>query len=612
MAKIPEEFVEKVREKTNITDVVGKYVQLKKSGKNYFGLCPFHEERTPSFSVNEEKQIFHCFSCGRGGNVFTFLMDLQGLSFPQAVEEVAKDDGIEIPTDATWNKESPKQASVKPLIDVQEKAAKLYHHILVNTKLGESALEYLHQRKISDEMIETFNLGFAPEERILKPFFAENKTDYQLLRKSGLFTENTSGDLRDWFVGRLMFPIRNTSGATIGFSGRLLQKNDDLPKYLNSPETEIFNKRRIVYNFDLARPNIRKDHDLILFEGFMDVISAYQAGVKNGVASMGTSLTNEQIYDFNRVTDHVYVCYDGDTPGQKATNRAVDLLSKEGHFNVGVIQMPNGIDPDEYRRGQGSEAFQKVIINGREPIIKFKINYLRSQYNLSNEEDKLEYVDQVLHLIASLDNPVEQDLYLNEIATTLDLSIESLKTQVNRFQKSFSKQNVREKIQKSNHNTYPQVLNKNTQKYSQVESAERQLLSAMLLDSDVWTRVNNISGFNFIHDDYQQLYMFAQEFFKHHDDYHSSEFSDFVGERKLQSILAEIEIDDDFSQHNNKGIDDCVKIIMEDAPLNEQIKQIKADFDNAKQLGDEMQQLKLASEIIELQRKLQQLKSSEN
>ena len=220
---------------------------------------------------------------------------------------VAKDDGIEIPNNANWNQTSPKQQKLKPLIDINESAAKLYHHVLVNTELGEEALNYLKKRKISDEMIETFNLGYAPNERILKKYFEEKKVNYQDLRKTGLFTETNDGSLKDRFAGRLMVPIRNESGKTVGFSGRLLHKDDDMPKYLNTPETELFNKRKIIYNFDLAKPEIRQKHDVILFEGFMDVISAYQAGVKNGVASMGTSLTEEQIYDLKRVTKQIKV-----------------------------------------------------------------------------------------------------------------------------------------------------------------------------------------------------------------------------------------------------------------------------------------------------------------
>lgn len=318
--KIPEDVIEQVRSQVNIVDVVSQYVQLKQSGKNLFGLCPFHEERTPSFSVSEDKQIFHCFSCGRGGNVFKFMMEIENLSFPEAVKKVAEMEHLDVDskyfTDAApASRETSEQ---KQLIELHEQAVKLYHHILINTKMGKSALDYLHHRGVNDETIDLYQLGYAPQQRLLKPFFDERQADYQLLRKSGLFSETQDGKLRDRFVDRVMYPIRNATGQTVAFSGRLLAKDSDMPKYLNSPETELFNKRKILFNLDLARPNIRSKQPALLFEGFMDVISAYQGGIKSGIASMGTSLTEQQIYDIQRITREVIVCYDGDAPGQKS------------------------------------------------------------------------------------------------------------------------------------------------------------------------------------------------------------------------------------------------------------------------------------------------------
>ncbi len=216
----------------------------------------------------------------------------------------------------------------KQLIDLHEQTVKLYNHILTNTKMGQPALDYLHKRGVTDDTIATYKLGYAPSQRLLKPFFDERKVDYQLLRKSGLFSEDQDGNLRDRFVDRVMYPIRNGGGQTVGFSGRILTANPDMPKYLNSPETETFNKRKILFNLDLARMNIRNKQPAILFEGFMDVITAYQAGIKSGIASMGTSLTEQQIYDIKRITHDVVVCYDGDTPAKRPLNaRLMNLVS---------------------------------------------------------------------------------------------------------------------------------------------------------------------------------------------------------------------------------------------------------------------------------------------
>ncbi|USS85390.1 DNA primase [Fructilactobacillus myrtifloralis] len=610
MPKLPEDFVERVRTSTNITDVVSKYVQLKKAGQNLFGLCPFHEERTASFSVNEGKQIFHCFSCGRGGNVFTFLMDLKGLSFPEAVEAVAKDDGIELPAGVTTQATNPKHQQQQPLIAAHQEAAQLYHHILVNTKLGETARAYLKKRQISPEMIDRFNLGYAPGNQVLQSFFSERKTDYQTLRKTGLFVEDQQGNLKDRFSNRLMFPIANLTGALVGFSGRLLQPDDNAPKYLNSPETEIFNKRRVLYNYATARQAARQEHRLILFEGFMDVISATQAGIENGVASMGTSLTEEQIYDLKRVTDHIDICYDGDTPGQKAIARAVTLLEQTKQFQIGVIQIPNGMDPDEYRREFGAAGFQNIVKSGREPVIKFRLRYLRTQFNLSNEAERIDYAQQATRLIASLDSSVERTVYLKDLATDLDLELASLQEQCDQDRQRL------EHEQRPAHSkvTPPPAAPQQREqpRYSRVENAERQLLTAMLHDSNVWTQVINRPDFNFVHDDYQQLYLFAQEFFRQHAEYDSAEFSDFVGERHLQSVLAELEMTPAYDYYSAQAVADCVKIIQQDAPLTAQIKTLKHEFAVAEQTGNELQQLKLATDLIKLQQQLDRLKATDD
>ncbi|KRN43422.1 DNA primase [Fructilactobacillus fructivorans] len=606
MAKIPETVIDDVLNQTNITDVVSKYVNLKKSGNNLFGLCPFHEERTPSFSVSESKQIFHCFSCGRGGNVFKFLMDLQGISFPEAVIAVANDEGIKLP-DSIQNggDNSPVHTEKNNLIQLQEEAAKLYHHVLVNTELGVPALKYLHDRKITDDMIETFNLGFAPGQQLLKPFFENKKADYQLLRKSGLFIENSDGELNDRFTNRIMYPIRNDSSKTVGFSGRVLHKDPDIPKYLNSPETSIFNKRKIIYNIDLAKPSIRNEQNLILFEGFMDVISAYQAGVKNGVASMGTSLTNKQIYQFNQLTNQVYVCYDGDDPGQKATKRAISLLGDEGQFTVGVIQMPNGIDPDEYRRKYGNDKFKDAIKSARETTVSFELRFLKTQYDLSNDEEKLNYVDAALNVIAKIDKPVERSVYLKQLSDEFELDMNALTVQCKQIRSTFINKRQRKQVRMLKTDTVPEVLNQNPKKITRVESAERLLLSRMLNNRNVWLKVTDDPEFSFVHDQYQTIYLLAQHYFQNHDHYSAAEFSDFLKESDLQSTLANIEMAALSNEPSEKEIDDCVRIIRQALTGEVSLKTKHQAMMDAVKLGDIEKAAQLGKEYQDLQKKYQ-------
>ncbi|WP_103851555.1 DNA primase [Lactiplantibacillus plantarum] len=622
--RIPEEKVEQVRSAVNIADFIGKYVQLKKAGKNLFGLCPFHEERTPSFSVNEQKQIFHCFSCGRGGNVFSFIMDLENLSFPEAVVKVADFGHIDLPASYTAQSQpaAPKDQQQADLLKLYADSAKMYQHILVNTELGEPALKYLHERGLDDETIKTFGIGYAPANQLLLDFFKEHQTDYQLLRQSGLFIENQAGDLRDRFVDRVLFPIKDASGRVIAFSGRILKKSPNEPKYLNSPETKLFNKRSVLFNFDLARGPIRQQKSVVLFEGFMDVIAAYRSGIQNGVASMGTSLTDEQIYMLERVTDTLYVCYDSDMPGQKATDRALKLLGGNSRLNLGVIQMPDGMDPDEYLRAQGQEKFVQVFEDGKQTPTAFEMQYLKHDLNLQNTPDQLTYLQAVLQQLAQLSSSVEQDLYLNQLVAEFDLDKDDLKQQLRSL---VGQQAVR---RGGGHSDETQVApppapaplgpppatvdgSTNSGPLSRVEKAERLLLYRLLNDHDVWLRVMAIAGFHFVHDSYQQILVYAEAYFKTHNQFDLGNFTDFMTDSDLQPVVTSLEFMDVANESSKEEIADLVNVIMNQQPLVEQINSKKAELMAAKQIGnrDLVQQLTLA--LIDLYRQ-QQVQRADN
>lgn len=622
--RIPEEKVEQVRSAVNIADFIGQYVQLKKAGKNLFGLCPFHEERTPSFSVNEQKQIFHCFSCGRGGNVFSFIMDLENLSFPEAVVKVADFGHIDLPASYTAQSQpaAPKDQQQADLLKLYADSAKMYQHILVNTELGEPALKYLHERGLDDETIKTFGIGYAPANQLLLDFFKEHQTDYQLLRQSGLFIENQAGDLRDRFVDRVLFPIKDASGRVIAFSGRILKKSPNEPKYLNSPETKLFNKRSVLFNFDLAQGPIRQQKSVVLFEGFMDVIAAYRSGIQNGVASMGTSLTDEQIYMLERVTDTLYVCYDSDMPGQKATDRALKLLGGNSRLNLGVIQMPDGMDPDEYLRAQGQEKFVQVFEDGKQTPTAFEMQYLKHDLNLQNTPDQLTYLQAVLQQLAQLSSSVEQDLYLNQLVAEFDLDKDDLKQQL----RSLVGQQA---VRRGGHSDEPQVApppapaplgpppatvdgSTNSGPLSRVEKAERLLLYRLLNDHDVWLRVMAIAGFHFVHDSYQQILVYAEAYFKTHNQFDLGNFTDFMTDSDLQPVVTSLEFMDVANESSKEEIADLVNVIMNQQPLVEQINSKKAELTAAKQIGnrDLVQQLTLA--LIDLYRQQQQVQRADN
>ncbi|UQS86545.1 DNA primase [Nicoliella spurrieriana] len=613
MARIPEAVIENVKNSVNITDVVSQYVQLKKSGKNLFGNCPFHEERTPSFSVSEDKQIFHCFSCGRGGNVFKFLMEIKNISFPEAVIEVAKMQNIKISDQYLTgpSNQAPKQSEdQKRLIDIHNQVARLYHHILVNTKLGEHALSYLHSRGLDDETIDEFQLGFAPQENLLQPFLKQREVDQQLMHASGLFIERDDGTLSDRFFNRVMYPIRNQAGQTIAFSGRVLDKQASQAKYLNSPETTIFSKRDVLFNLDKAKAAVRTTKDVILFEGFMDVISAFQAGVKNGIASMGTSFTDQQIHQIERITDHLEICYDGDEPGQKAINRAVDTLA-HARLKLGVIQLPSGVDPDEYRKQNGDEQFQKMIQTARESPVTFKLRFLKLHRNFNRDEDRVDYLNDALAVIATVDTPVGRDVYVNQLVDQFQVDKQLLLDQIN----GIILNNRRKRRDYQNYNQHKQIDDSQMdmiqsqpqpKRVNKIESAEQFLLCRMLHDHDVWLRVASIDGFCFATDQYQMLYTLAEGYFHQHHDYHVDEFIATINEPSLKHLVVSLE-NLSISKQSYKGeIDDYVNIIMNEAPLENQIKAKQKQLVESTRTGNLQEQIKIGMDLIKLEQQKQQ------
>lgn len=609
--KIPETLIEEIRSSVNIADVIGQYVQLKKSGKNLFGLCPFHEERTPSFSVNEDKQIFHCFSCGRGGNVFKFLMELNDLSFPEAVIQVAKDANIEIPNQyLQQGNEKPVDPYINNLISAHEIAAQLYHHILLNTESGENALEYAHQRGLNDEIIKEFNLGYAPDEDILLNYLSQKDFKQDLLRDSGLFVVDRNGNFHDRFKGRLMFPINDISGQTIAFSGRLVQQRNDLPKYLNSPESKIFHKSTTLFNLNLAKTEINKQKAVILFEGFMDVIAAYSAGVSNAVASMGTSLTEEQLRILQRMAKKIYISYDGDSAGQKATNRAISLIQHVRGLQIGVVQMPDQLDPDEYLRKFCGEKFKQIYDGPKETVIDFELRYLKNKRNLNQHEDQIAYINDALKLIATLSSSVEQNLYLNQIAKEFSLNKDELNVQLQKMKQNqhnqyrSGKKYINKQRQENNLSSFNQAI-----KLSRLERAERFLLQRMLTNNEVWLKVTSQKDFHFIHDDYQTLYLLAQSYKTDHSDFQINAFLDYLDSDDLQQTL--VEIIDQINYDDNQDltdIDDYLKLIQNEAPLDERIQQKQKQMEEAKRLNDAELQSKIMKDLIGLYKQKQALK----
>ena len=618
--RIPQEVIEEVRHRTNIVDIIGQYVQLKKSGKNYMGLCPFHEERSPSFSVAEDKQIFHCFGCGKGGTVFNFLQEIEGISFPESVKRVADLEHLSV--DFDWSEprevaDTPENQQRRSLLQLHSKAAELYHHILVNTKIGEPALNYLLERGLTQELIETFQIGFAPQKRdFLSQVFKNEQLDETLFEPSGLFVQRDNGTVLDRFYQRIMFPINDPQGNIIAFSGRLLKTadfpGDEMPKYLNSPETTLFNKRETLFNFDKARKEIRKENTVLLFEGFMDVIAAWQSGVKSGVASMGTSLTNEQIRRLERVAKEVVICYDGDNAGVQATNRAIQLLQENSHFDLSIVSIPEKLDPDEYVRKYGAEAFQNLANHGRETVFSFKMNYHRLTRNMNNEKEQLDYVNELLRELTNVQSPLERDRYLNQIAQEFQLSVHSLEEQFNQLKQEQRSVQRQERQQFYQDEMMPPPMEEpvfeenhvqNKLPLTQVQKAERSLLFRLMNEQGVRQTVQQLPDFSFAHDEYQELYFLLESYATLHQSFDIADFINFLQDNQTKQLAIEIAYQNLSEESSEREVADLLHVIALSS-IAEAIEQKKIQQQEAKRVGNQQLEAELTMEIIQLARQL--------
>lgn len=622
MARIPDETVDRIRQQSDIVDVVSQYVQLRKSGQNHFAHCPFHEDKTPSFSVSEKKQIYHCFSCGRGGNVFSFLQEMEGITFPEAIVKTAElvqfdlDDQLKQQVAQSGPQEDSRRGK---LLAIHEAANDFYHHILMNTQMGEEAYRYLIERGMTDELLKEFQIGFSPPRRNAFHLYLENQEETnfekELLRATGIFSDPREGkedQFLDRFANRIVFPIRDAQGHVVAFSGRIFEENTDpnfrTAKYMNSPETELFNKRRVLFNFDKARASIRREGEVILFEGFMDVISSWQVGVKNGIASMGTSLTNEQISALDRVTDKVVIAYDGDNAGLEATKRAADYFSEETHFNIDIATFPENLDPDDYIKEKGVEAYKEFLAHGRDTMMSFFIRYYRKEANLENESERLTYIDTILQEMTRVSSAVERELYFKQLSEEFGLGVEALKEQFHEYMVRSQKERTQElrkenKLKQTETRLPVQPAFKNQAKATKVQRAEKRLMYRLFYHDELWSKLEQ-REFEFWTQEFRTLYLLYEDYFIQKGNDHVEGFLDFVREDHLKKWITEIlwmEMDEEYSEIE---IEDYIYQIMEVAPAETKLAEKREALEEAKRIGDTQTQTTLSIEIIRLRQEL--------
>ena len=434
----PPSFIDEVVARNPIEDVVGQYVNLKRSGANLFGLCPFHGEKTPSFSVAPDKGIYYCFGCHKGGGVINFQMEIEGLSYGDAVRALAKRAGMEVPEDPQFQSRYKQQERLWAL----SKEAARYFHSKLYAQEGAEGLSYAQKRGMPRSTLTKFGIGFAPNgwNGLVDAMKANGYTD-QELKDAGLVSEK-NGRIYDRFRNRLMFPIIDVRGNVIGFGGRVM--DDSTPKYLNSPETIIFNKRKNLFALNLAKKS--KLGHLILVEGYMDAVALHQYGFDCAVASLGTSLTQEHAVLLSRYTEQVVLIYDGDEAGQNATRRAIPMLEAAG-IQVKVLRMHDAKDPDEYLKKYGADKF-KVLLEEASNRVEYQLGAIARKYHLNDDEERIQFLREAADLVASLPSPVQREVYGGRAAETAKVTPEAMKLEVDRARKRREKREKKQEEQK--------------------------------------------------------------------------------------------------------------------------------------------------------------------
>ncbi|MFI3226546.1 MAG: DNA primase [Clostridia bacterium] len=481
---IEQRFIEELVARADIVEVVQNYVTLKKSGSNYWGLCPFHGEKTPSFSVSADKQIFHCFGCSEGGGALSFIMKIEGLTYVDAIRFLAKMYNMEVVE--TGNARQDNSRERETILEINKKAARFFYDNLMQDK-NQNIRNYLTDRKITKKIATTFGIGYANNSfnELLDYLVKDGYTKEQVIR-AGLASRSEKGGVYDRFRARVIFPIIDVRGNVIAFGGRVI--DDSMPKYLNSPETLVFNKSMNLFALNLARKS--KKGYIILAEGYMDVIALHMAGFDCAVASLGTSLTDGQARLLLRYTKDVVIAYDSDNAGQAASNRAIDILKKVG-LNIKVLQMQNAKDPDEFIKKFGSDSFENLIEKS-ENDTQYKFDKIVAKYNLEDDSQKIDCIKELIKMIASLYSEIERDIFINKAGLATGISKDAIKLEFKKYISTAMK-NKKAKEKRETMSPVGLVRPKNREiHYEDVKSAraEEEILSLLFTDCSLLDKID--------------------------------------------------------------------------------------------------------------------------
>jgi DNA primase len=478
----PEELIEDIRISNDILAVVGEYVRLERKGKNYFGLCPFHNEKTPSFCVDPGKQLYYCFGCGKGGSVIQFIMETENFDYVEAIRFLAERARIPLP-EGDSEQEKAIARKKQDLLKINVEAARFFYEQL-NDQRNSQARKYLNRRKVSESIARKFGIGYSPEEwDILYRHLRKKGYDDEILLDSGLIIKGKNGgSCFDRFRARIVFPIFDIRGNLLGFGGRVI--NDGSPKYMNSPETLVYNKRKNLFALNFAKNS--REKRIIIVEGYMDVISLHQYGIINTVASLGTALTEEQGRLLKKYAEEIVISYDADSAGQAATMRGLDLLNDVG-CSVKVLVIPNGKDPDEFIKRNGPETFEKLLERALS-LVEYKIKALKKDIDTNTTDGKISFLNKAADLLSKIDNNMEREMYVKKISKEYEISEESMYAEVLKRVKPAKGFKT---VSKIDPNRLKNIRRKGSSEFEKVIECERILLCVLSIDNSVYRAIKD-------------------------------------------------------------------------------------------------------------------------
>ena len=570
MKTLSQEKIIEIRNSVNIVDVVSNYISLTKRGKNYFGVCPFHEDSDPSLSVSEEKQIFSCFSCHTAGNVFNFVMEYEHVSFMEAVKMVADIGGISVDIDVS-NKTNFKD---KPIYEIYELGHKLYLNN-IKTEYGKIPLEYLYNRGFTDEMIKEFEIGLAIKSTntlsnlLLKKDFKERD-----LINSALIVKDDRG-FHDFFYDRIVFPLHDINNKVIGYSGRIYYESD-APKYINSKEHPLFKKGEFLYNYARAKNECRMKNTVIIMEGFMDVIRSHSVGVKNVVATLGTAFTKNHAMLIRKLANNVIICFDGDKAGAKATFACSDELLKLG-ITPKIVRLEDNLDPDEYVLKYGKDKFIEKLSNPIS-VMDFKLSFLKSKKDLTQTVDKASYAKEALEEINKIEDEILKEVSLKKLSQETDLDIEYLKTWL-----------------KDKENKPVEIKQKTNIKTSVYEKAEQGLLYYMLKDTDVIKRFDSQMVY-FPDKEYRELYNEIKCFINDFGYINEADFLSYINDENINKTLGNILTLEYKEEYSENMVLDFIKTIKE-KNINDQCNRLKKELENTTDID---KKIEISQRIVDI------------